>query len=57
LAEVVERVEKARATYLRWGRNALGWAIYMFRVRTPRHSSRTSMDWLETRPAVMQLAA
>jgi hypothetical protein len=43
LAEVVERVSKAKAAYLRWGRDTLGWAIYMFRVRTPRHSSRTSM--------------
>ena len=31
LAEVVERVSKARAAYLRWGRDTLGWAIYMFR--------------------------
>ncbi len=36
LAEVVERVEKAKTTYLRWGRDLLGWAIYMFRRRTPR---------------------
>jgi SAM-dependent methyltransferase len=34
LTEVVERVEKARATYLRWGRDTLGWAIYMFRSRS-----------------------
>jgi hypothetical protein len=33
LAEVVERVEKAKVTYLRWGRDTLGWAIYMFRRR------------------------
>ena len=33
LVEVVERVEKAKATYLRWGRDTLGWAIYMFRRR------------------------
>ena len=33
LAEVVERVSKARAAYLRWGRDTLGWAIYMFRSR------------------------
>jgi len=44
LAEVVERVEKARTTYLRWGRNTLGWAIYMFRLRTPRLPSGTSLD-------------
>ena len=44
LAEVVERVEKARATYLRWGRDTLGWAIYMFRRRTRRLPSGTSLD-------------
>ncbi len=44
LAEVVERVEKARATYLRWGRDTLGWAIYMFRRRLPRLQSGTSSD-------------
>jgi hypothetical protein len=33
LAEVVERVEKDRKTYLRWGRDTVGWAIYMFRRR------------------------
>jgi SAM-dependent methyltransferase len=31
LAELVDRVSKARVTYLRWGRDTLGWAIYMFR--------------------------
>ena len=34
LAEVVERVSKARVAYLRWGRDTLGWAIYMFRSRS-----------------------
>ena len=34
VAEVVERVSKARAAYLRWGRDTLGWAIYMFRSRS-----------------------
>lgn len=33
LAELVERVEKERAAYLRWGRDTLGWAIYMFKLR------------------------
>jgi cyclopropane fatty-acyl-phospholipid synthase-like methyltransferase len=33
LAAVVERVKKAKAAYLRWGRDTLGWAIYMFRRR------------------------
>lgn len=36
LAELVERVGTARTAYLRWGRDALGWAIYMFRVRPDR---------------------
>lgn len=31
LAEVVERVRTERRAYLRWGRDTLGWAIYMFR--------------------------
>lgn len=44
LAELVERVEKARATYLRWGRDTLGWAIYMFRRRTGRLQSSSSPD-------------
>jgi SAM-dependent methyltransferase len=44
LAELVERVEKARATYLRWGRDTLGWAMYMFRRHTPRLQSGTSPD-------------
>lgn len=34
LEELLERVEKARTTYLRWGRDTLGWAIYMFRLPT-----------------------
>jgi SAM-dependent methyltransferase len=33
VAELVERVSKARAAYLRWGRDTLGWAIYVFRSR------------------------
>ncbi len=44
LATVVERVGKAKETYLRWGRDTLGWAIYMFRRRTPRLPSGTSPD-------------
>ena len=34
LHELIERVEKAKAVYLRWGRETLGWAIYVFRRRT-----------------------
>ncbi len=32
--ELVEQVAKAREVHLRWGREALGWAIYVFRLRT-----------------------
>ena len=31
VAELVERVAGSRESYLRWGRNTLGWAIYLFR--------------------------
>jgi len=31
LPEILERVAKAKAVYLRWGRDTLGWAIYVFR--------------------------
>ena len=34
LVELVERVSNAKATYLRWGRDTIGWAIYMFRSRS-----------------------
>ena len=34
LAELTERVNKARAAHLRWGRDTLGWAIYLFRLRS-----------------------
>jgi hypothetical protein len=44
LAELVERVDKERAAYLRWGRDMLGWAIYMFRLRPARFPSGTSPD-------------
>lgn len=33
LPELAERVAKAKAAYLRWGRDTLGWAIYVFRRR------------------------
>lgn len=36
LPAITERVAHERATYLRWGREALGWAVYMFRQRPPR---------------------
>jgi len=34
LRELLERVAKAKAVYLRWGRGTLGWAIYAFRNRS-----------------------
>lgn len=34
LPEVVGRVAKDKAVYLRWGRETVGWAIYAFRRRT-----------------------
>ena len=34
LPELVERVAKDKAVYLRWGRDTLGWAIYVFRYRS-----------------------
>lgn len=33
LPELVERVAKAKAVYLRWGRDTVGWAMYVFRHR------------------------
>jgi SAM-dependent methyltransferase len=30
LPELVSRVERNRGEYLRWGRNTLGWALYLF---------------------------
>jgi SAM-dependent methyltransferase len=33
LPELLERVAKDKSTYLKWGRDTLGWAIYMFRSR------------------------
>lgn len=38
LGELVERVNKAKEAYLRWGRDTLGWAIYLFRLRLARFS-------------------
>jgi len=36
LPELLERVAKAKLAYLRWGRDTLGWAIYVFRQRPLR---------------------
>ncbi len=35
LPELVERVAKAKVVYLRWGRDTVGWAMYVFRRRSP----------------------
>lgn len=39
LPELLERVAKGKAAYLRWGRETLGWAIYVFRDRVPARSA------------------
>jgi cyclopropane fatty-acyl-phospholipid synthase-like methyltransferase len=44
LPEVVEQVGKAREVYLRWGRDTLSWAIYLFRLRPAQFPSGTSVD-------------
>jgi SAM-dependent methyltransferase len=33
LPELLERVSKGKTVYLRWGRDTVGWAIYVFRHR------------------------
>ncbi len=33
LPELLERVTKNKSSYLRWGRDTVGWAIYAFRIR------------------------
>jgi len=38
LPELAERVAKDKALYLRWGRDTLGWAIYVFRDRPSRRA-------------------
>jgi SAM-dependent methyltransferase len=36
LPELLERVAKDKSVYLRWGRDTVGWAIYVFRHRIAR---------------------
>ncbi len=36
LPAIAERVAHQRSTYLRWGRDTVGWAIYVFRQAAPR---------------------
>ena len=33
--EILARVAHGRTNYLRWGRNTLGWALYLFRNSGP----------------------
>jgi len=40
LPELLERVAKAKAVYLHWGRDTVGWAIYVFRHRPPQSQMR-----------------
>ncbi len=42
LPELVERVAKDKSVYLRWGRDTVGWAIYVFRCRPTRGAKATS---------------
>ncbi|MBM4024620.1 MAG: class I SAM-dependent methyltransferase [Planctomycetes bacterium] len=39
LPELVARVAKDKAMYLRWGRDTLGWAMYVFRHRPSQHAT------------------
>jgi SAM-dependent methyltransferase len=40
VAELAERVSRAKTAYLYWGRDTLGWAIYVFRSRCAVESTR-----------------
>jgi SAM-dependent methyltransferase len=42
LPELVERVAKAKAVYLRWGRDTVGWAMYVFRLRHSQEAASAS---------------
>ena len=43
--ELLARVRKGRAAYLRWGRDTLGWSIYVFRCPSAeRRPSTVSED-------------
>ncbi|MDQ7842008.1 MAG: class I SAM-dependent methyltransferase [bacterium] len=42
LPELVRRVAKNKAVYLRWGRDTLGWAIYVFRHRATEGANRAA---------------
>jgi SAM-dependent methyltransferase len=44
LPELRERVAKDKGAYLRWGRDTVGWAIYVFRCRPASHAGSASAD-------------
>jgi SAM-dependent methyltransferase len=39
LPELQERIAKAKTAYLRWGRDTLGWAMYVFRHRPSQNAT------------------
>jgi SAM-dependent methyltransferase len=43
LSELLDRVAKEKSVYLRWGRDVLGWAIYLFR-RLPARGAEAAPD-------------
>ncbi len=42
LPELLERVAKGKSVYMRWGRETVGWAIYVFRCRPARGAEAAS---------------
>jgi hypothetical protein len=42
LLELLKRVAKEKSAYLRWGRDALGWVIYVFRCPIARGAEAVS---------------
>jgi SAM-dependent methyltransferase len=42
LPELLERVAKAKLAYLRWGRDTLGWAMYVFRHQPSQSTTATA---------------
>jgi SAM-dependent methyltransferase len=42
LPELLDRVAKQKSAYLKWGRDALGWAIYVFRCPSARGAEAVS---------------
>ena len=45
LPELLERVAKEKSAYLKWGRDVLGWAIYVFRCPSARGTEAGSATW------------